>query len=188
MKLPQIDAFYYAELAHAAQATVNQLETWITRKHFVPSRPTAPGRSRHFSARDACRAAVMAYMVNRCGLPLGVGAYVAEMLRDQPHLFADMVELDLYALVFANADTAKVTRLPTPASVQAITFAVRWDGTPGSVAGILRDRDPTGVTIVNLSRIVREAQDRLAKEIDSIVEANSRHAAAGLALYDDVEE
>lgn len=177
MKKPTLEAFYYADLARAAQATINQLEQWITRKQFTPSRETVRGSSRRFNENDACRVAIMAYMVNRCGLPLGVGAHVAQMLRDQQHLLADMADLDIYAIVFADEAHA-IGKLPNEASAKGITFAVNWDKNTGSVMNLLHDREPTGVTIVNMSRLARNARNRLAKHLDSL----------GDHGYDDVEE
>lgn len=177
MKRPTLDAFYYADLAHAAQATVNQLEQWITRKFFTADRPTSRGSSRRFTLDDARRAAVMSYLVNRCGVPVAVGAHIADMLRDQRHLFGDMHDLEIYVLVFPDA-AAKVTMRLDQATVDAITFAVGWDGSDGSVVWVLRKHNPTGVTIANLSRIVKETDQRLAVHLDGL----------GDNGYDDVEE
>jgi len=177
LKKPTLDAFYYADLAHAAQATVNQLEQWITRKFFTADRPTSRGSSRRFTLDDARRAAVMSYLVNRCGVPLAVGAHVAAMLHDQRHLFGDMHDLDIYVLVFPDA-AAKVTMRNDQAVVDAITFAVSWNGPGGSVSWMLREKNPTGVTIANLSRIVKEADQRLAVHLDGL----------GDHGYDDTEE
>lgn len=190
MKKPTLDAFYYSELAQAAQATINQLEQWVTRKLFLPVNPTVAGRSRAFTDRDACRCAIMAYIVNRCGLPVGIGSYVAEMLRDQTELMTDLLiyERHVFAIVFPDA-AASVTRLPTQASIDAITFAVGWDDNEGSVAAVLQARDPAGVTIVNMSRVARAALGRLAKAIDAGNAFDDALKTAGNAhSYNDVEE
>jgi hypothetical protein len=178
MKKPTLSAMYLGDLAHVAQATIHQLELWISHKDFRPSNPTVRGSSRRYGANDAYRAAIMAYMVRQCGLPVGIGRHVSEMLSEQPALLVEMLDNEVIALVFCDqVKAAAATRLRDQSVVDAITFAVGWFG-PGSVAWTLNERKPMGVTLVNLSHIVREARARLVTHLDGL----------GRDGYDDVEE
>lgn len=206
MKKPTYDAFYYGDLAVASQAKVAQLETWITRDHFVPAYKTVPGRSRMFTLNDACRAAIMAYVINRCGLPIAVGADIADLLNGGARwplgsaswsLISDLFDpnFTLFIVVFPDAAHHIKGRRAAPAqdaheaqnAVEAYVLARGWKG-DGSVSDVLSTRDPMGAIVVNMSRIACETRERLYKHIDAVLAEDDRWKAVGHGVYDDTEE
>lgn len=172
----------YPELALAAKATAPQIETWITRGLFVPANATAPGRFRRFTAEDAYCAAIMAYAVHHCRLPVIVAAHLSAFARglSQELLWAEGDSpnnpADLFAVVFPEA-AEKMTAMLDQTVVDTMTFANGWEGPGASVLWTLKQRDPTGVTVINMSRIAREARQRM---MDAL--------CAGLSLPDEGAE
>lgn len=148
-------------VAATADTTVAQIQGWIARGHFRPRHSTVPGATRRFDEHDAIRLALMSYAVNVCGLSFGVAALIADMFRDHVSFLVDLrhYEKDQFAIVFLDQANALSDIPPAKwdAATKPLTFGVTWDG----VMSALRERNPGGVTIINMSTVAKDAFARM---------------------------
>ena len=123
---------------------------------FTPENATTSGKSRCFTRRDAVRAAAMSHVINRCGLPVPVGAAIAEKMGARgSRLIADFSSG--LSPIFAAVWPESIAR-----TKGAIAYARGWEVLADRLD---RSRYPAAI-VVNISAIALKTIHSLAEQFE----------------------